>query len=130
MRSNSTNGDRSPRKRWMSSMFTFFLTLVTLVATAQQRTVSGVITSGDDGSTLPGVTILEKGTTNGTITDIDGNYKITVTDEDAVLVISFVGFQTREVTVGNQSTISVTMESDVSTLQEVVVVGLWYTAQK
>ena len=122
MRSNSTNGGSYSRKRWVSSMFTFFLAMMAFIATAQERTVSGVITSGEDGTTLPGVTILEKGTTNGTITDIDGNFKLSV-DDDATLVVSFVGFKTQEISVGSQSNINITLDSDVSTLQEVVVVG-------
>lgn len=122
MRSNSTTEGNKSFKRWIPSMFTFLLSLAVFTATAQERTVSGVITSGEDGSSLPGVTILEKGTTNGTITDIDGNYKISV-GEGATIVISFVGFKTREVSVGSQSTIDVVMDTDVAALQEVVVVG-------
>ena len=96
-------------------------------AFGQERTISGVITSGEDGSTLPGVTVLVKGTTNGTITDIDGNYKISV-PEDATLVVSFVGFKTEEFPVGTRSSIDVTLDIDISTLEEVVVVG--YGTQK
>tara|TARA_Y100000310_G_C20700347_1_gene829140 strand:- start:1983 stop:5141 length:3159 start_codon:yes stop_codon:yes gene_type:complete len=104
-------------------MFAFLLMLFVLTATAQEKTVSGIITSSEDGSTLPGVTILEKGTGNGTITDIDGNYKITVSGPGATLVVSFVGFKTEEMVVGNQTSINISMAPDVSTLEEVVVVG-------
>ena len=93
MRSNSTSGDNKSQQRWLSPMFAFLLMLFVLTATAQEKTVSGIITSSEDGSTLPGVTILEKGTGNGTITDIDGNYKITVSGPGATLVVSFVGLR-------------------------------------
>lgn len=120
---------QSSIKRLMGVCFMTFLTLSLSVTTAfgQERTISGVITSGEDGSTLPGVTVLVKGTTNGTITDIDGNYKISV-PEDATLVVSFVGFKTQEFPVGTRSSIDVTLDIDISTLEEVVVVG--YGTQK
>lgn len=89
---------------------------------AQEKTVSGVIRSGEDSEPLPGVTVLVKGTTNGTITDIDGNYKITV-PEEGVLVVSFVGFKTQEVPINGRSSIDVDLDIDISTLEEVVVVG-------
>jgi len=92
------------------------------MALAQGRTVSGKVTSSDDGSGVPGVNILEKGTSNGTVSDADGNYKISVGD-NATLVFSFVGFATQEAAVGTQSTLNVTMASDVQALAEVVVVG-------
>jgi len=92
------------------------------MALAQGRTVSGKVTSADDGSGVPGVNILEKGTSNGTVSDSDGNYKISVGD-NATLVFSFVGFTTQEIAVGAQSTINATMQSDVQALEEVVVIG-------
>ena len=70
---------------------------------AQDRTVSGTVTSEEEGA-LPGVNILVKGTTVGTVTDIEGNYRINLDSEDATLVFSAVGYSSEEVTVGNQST--------------------------
>lgn len=87
-----------------------------------QKTVSGKITSKDDGSALPGVNVLEKGTSNGTVTDADGNFKITVGD-NATLAISFIGFKSQEVAVGAQTEISLVMETEVTSLTEIVVVG-------
>src|SRR5690606_18099010 len=84
-----------------------FLTLATFVARSQAR-VTGVVTSSDDGIVLPGVSILEKGTTNGTVTSSDGRYSITVAD-DATLVFSFVGFATQELPVGGRSTLDVVL---------------------
>jgi TonB-linked SusC/RagA family outer membrane protein len=87
-----------------------------------QQSVSGKVTSSDDGSGIPGVNILEKGTANGTVTDSDGNYTISV-GSNATLVFSFVGYSAQEVTVGAQTTVNVTLQSDVTALSEVVVVG-------
>lgn len=94
--------------------------LLALVFTLRAQTdVSGRI-SGDDGEPLPGVTILEKGTSNGAVTDVDGNYRITVSS-NATLVISYVGFETQEVAVGSRSVVDVTLQYDVEALDEVVV---------
>jgi iron complex outermembrane receptor protein len=98
------------------------LTLITSVAWSQTRTVTGKVTSADDGSALPGVNIIEKGTSNGTVSDSDGAYSITV-KENATLIFSFVGMASQEVVVGSQTNISVNLESDLSNLGEVVVVG-------
>lgn len=87
-----------------------------------QQSVSGKVTSSDDGSAIPGVNILEKGTSNGTVTDADGNFTISV-GANATLVFSFVGYSPQEVAVGAQTTLNVTLQSDVTALSEVVVVG-------
>ena len=94
--------------------------------TVLQQQVSGTVTD-TEGVPLAGANIVEKGTTNGVTADFDGNFSITV-DEDAVLVISYIGFKTREITVGGQSAISVTMSEDAAGLEEVVVIG--YGTQK
>lgn len=91
-------------------------------------TVTGRVTSAEDGSGLPGVNIYVKGTTHGTITDVDGNYKLDVPDQNSILVFSFVGYVDQEVNVGNQTVISIQLVPDVATLSEVVVVG--YGVQK
>src|SRR5688572_5505115 len=91
-----------------------------ICALAQSRTVTGVVKS--DNEVLPGVTVLEKGTSNGTVTDSDGKFSIAVA-ENAILVFSFVGMKPLEVSVGNQSAMDVTLESDVTQLGEVVVIG-------
>ncbi len=88
---------------------------------AQERTVTGKITSMDDGEALPGVNVVLKGTTIGTVTDFDGNYTLSVSDQNAVLVFSFIGLATEEVAVGARSVIDVQMRSDVKQLSEVVV---------
>lgn len=93
---------------------------------AVQRSVSGKVTD-ENGSSLPGATILEKGTSNGTITDVDGKYTLSVPD-NAVLTISFVGYQSIEVPLNGRSVIDIELVTDISSLEEVVVVG--YGTQK
>lgn len=97
-------------------------------AQAQTREVSGVVKSGEDNLPLPGVSILLKGTTTGTVTDVDGNFRISVASDQSVLVFSFIGFQTQEVVVGAQSAIDITLGPDMKSLEEVIVVG--YGEQK
>lgn len=91
-------------------------------AMAQQQ-VSGKVTDYSTGEPLPGVNILVKGTTSGTISDIQGNYSMSVSGNDVVLVFSFIGYETHEVTVGTQRTINAQLMPDLTTLEEVVVVG-------
>jgi len=88
----------------------------------QQATVSGKVTDAG-GQPLPGVTIVVKGTTRGTVTNADGEYILTDMSPDATLVFSFVGMRTQEIVVGNQTTINVTMEEDVIGIEEVVAIG-------
>jgi iron complex outermembrane receptor protein len=92
------------------------------MAMAQDATVSGKVTASDDGSPIPGVNVLLKGTNNGTVTDTDGNYRIAV-PSGSTLVFSFVGYATLEQVVSSQSTINVALVADVTSLSEVVVVG-------
>lgn len=88
----------------------------------QQKSVSGHVVDVN-GNSLPGVNVIEKGTTNGVITAADGRYVIKVASETSALVFSFIGYTTQEVVVGTQNTIDVTLLENVSALQEVVVVG-------
>lgn len=85
--------------------------------------VQGKVT-GEEGEGVPGVNVLEKGTTNGSITDIDGNYSLNVAGSASVVVFSSIGFRTQEVTVGEQQVINVQMETDTRELSEVVVTAL------
>ncbi|MDN5203035.1 TonB-dependent receptor [Fulvivirgaceae bacterium BMA10] len=110
------------KARLLLSLMLVF-TLCMSNALAQQRSVSGTVTTSEDDSSLPGVTVIEKGTTNGTITDADGNYSLTISSNDAVLVFSFVGFATVEEAVGSRSRVDISMNADLQTLSEVVVVG-------
>lgn len=97
----------------------FFFAITTVMA---QRTVSGKVTD-DTGEGLPGVNVVIKGTTNGTTTDLDGNFTLSVED-GATLVFSSIGFDEQEVAVGSRTVIDLTMRSDVTELSEVVVTAL------
>jgi len=94
---------------------------------AQQKTVSGKVTD-ENGESLPGVTVVVKGTTNGTITNMDGEYTISNVPEGSVLEFTFIGLKSQEIVVGTQSTIDVTMLEETVGLDEVVVIG--YGTQK
>ena len=95
----------------------------------QQKRVTGRVTD-PSGTALPGVNILEKGTLNGAISDANGNYALTVSSPNSVLNFSFIGYMTKEVPVGAQNTIDVTMSEAVSALDEIVVVGYSTQARK
>ncbi len=89
--------------------------------------IEGTVTD-DSGAGLPGVNIIEKGTANGTTTDVDGHYVISVADNNSILVFTFIGYTTQEISVDARSSINISLLPDVSTLDEVVVVG--YGEQK
>ncbi|WP_026994725.1 SusC/RagA family TonB-linked outer membrane protein [Flectobacillus major] len=91
--------------------------------TAQDRKVTGKVTSSEDGSGLPSVTVQLKGTGRGTQTDANGNYSISVPSGKSVLVFRFVGFISQEVAVGSQTTVNVALKEDTKALEEVLVVG-------
>lgn len=97
-------------------------------ATASSQAVSGTVS--DSNGPLPGASVLEKGTTNGTQTDFDGNYTIDELGPNATLVFSFIGYKTQEVAVGNQTTIDITLAEDAEALAEVVVIGYGTTTVK
>lgn len=93
----------------------------------QDLSVTGTILDSNN-QPLPGASIVEKGTSNGTQSDFDGNFEIQVTDENAVLVVSYVGFSTQEIPLAGQTTIDVSLQEDAAKLDEVVVIG--YGTQK
>ncbi len=97
-------------------------------AFAQTQEVSGVIISGEDNLPLPGASVLVKGTTNGTVTDMDGKFTLNVSGPTDVLVISFIGFTPMEVEVGSKTVFDLTLLPDTKSLEEVIVVG--YGEQK
>ncbi len=96
---------------------------------AQQQEVTGTVTVASDGMPLPGVNVLVKGTNDGTVTDMDGNYAIEV-DEDAVLVFSSLGFERQEQSVNGRSVINVSLSEDLEGLDEVVVTSLGIEREK
>lgn len=99
-------------------------------AMAQERTITGTVTTSEDGSTLPGVSVLVKGTTVGTITDADGKYSLQTPADAEVLVFSFIGMATQEVEIGNQSVIDVVLNPVSVELDEVVVTSLGISKEK
>ena len=103
----------------------FFLAFSALSAFAQNRPVSGTVTAGDDGSKLPGVSVLVKGTTTGTTTNENGGYSINA-PANATLVFSYIGYATQELPVNSRSTINVILNADAQSLQEVNVVAVGY----
>lgn len=102
-----------------------FLLLASYVSA---QTVSGVVS--DSNGPLPGASVVEKGTTNGTQTDFDGNYSLDLQSSDAILIFSYVGYLTQEIPANGQSTINVTLQEDVAVLNEVVVIGYGTTTVK
>ncbi|MBA4055323.1 MAG: SusC/RagA family TonB-linked outer membrane protein, partial [Marivirga sp.] len=96
-------------------------------ANGQDRTILGQIEDQATNAPIPGVSILVKGTTTGTISDTGGKFSITTTNDDAILVFSFVGYVTQEMAVGNSTSIDVAMKEDTKTLSEVVVTALGIT---
>ena len=108
------------------TMLMFFMLLAVFGLQAQDKVISGKIIDSS-GETMPGVTVIEKGTSNGTASDIDGKYSLSV-PEGATIVFSFIGYSSVEKTVGSSSTIDVTLQVDEAELDEVVVIG--YGTQK
>ena len=87
----------------------------------QDRTVSGKVTSSEDGTGIPGVNIVVKGTTTGAVTDLDGIYTFTLPNDGTILVFTFIGMETQEVEIGNRAVIDVTMDADTQQLEEIIV---------
>ncbi len=100
------------------------LMLFTSMAWAQTRTVSGKVTSAEDGTPMPGVNVVVKGTTNGTATDADGKFSLSVENE-AVLVFTFIGYKTTESPVGDRTVVDVQLPPDITQLSEVGDHSLW-----
>ena len=101
---------------------------ISLGVSAQDRTISGKVTVSDDGSPLPGVNVVLKGTTNGVVTDVDGAYSLSVPSSGGILIFSFIGMTTTEEEIGERAEINVALVSDAKALEEVVIVG--YGEQK
>lgn len=127
MRKNRSREFNLKRSGLIRTLVVGIICLVTGPYLYGQFVVSGTVTDSESGAHLPGVTVVEKGTMNGTITDAEGNYRITVTESSSVLIFSFVGFDALEEQVGERRVLDVTLTSGIS-LEEVLVVG--YGTQK
>jgi TonB-dependent SusC/RagA subfamily outer membrane receptor len=99
-------------------------------AMAQERVVTGTVKGLDDGQSLPGVNVIVQGTSKGTTTDSEGKYSISVAPNENTLVFTFVGYKTATVEIGNQSIIDLSLEGDITSLDEVVVVGYGVQREK
>ena len=112
----------------MKKLLLLGLTAVLMLASselwAQERVISGRVTDAADGTGLPGVNVVLQGTTNGTVTDVEGDYSLTVPSNEGTLVFTFVGMATQEIPIGGRTEINVVMSSDVAQLSEVVVTAL------
>src|SRR5690606_31854353 len=105
-----------------------FMVMYILLSTAypvfsQNLTITGKVVSADEQLPIPGATVMMKGTTTGTVTDIDGNYTLPLPQRQGTLVVSFVGYKTQEIAIDNRSIVNVTLETDLSDLEEVIVIG-------
>ncbi|WP_200977844.1 TonB-dependent receptor [Echinicola sp. 20G] len=105
-------------KKWLI----LFLVLFVGQATAQESTIIGTVTDANTGETIPGVNILIEGSVKGTVTDLEGDFSIQASPKD-VLIFSYIGYETQNITIGNESTLNVSLETDSKQLDEVVVIG-------
>ncbi|HYG18627.1 MAG TPA: TonB-dependent receptor [Ohtaekwangia sp.] len=122
--SDSTTGLRVARPSWKMLILSALLGLGTFAhAIAQETTVTGKVTSSEDGAPLPGVTVLLKGSSSGTTTDAEGVYRLSVPDLNGTLVFSFIGYAPQEVLIGSRTSIDVSLLTDITELSEIVVVG-------
>jgi TonB-linked SusC/RagA family outer membrane protein len=111
----------------MKKILLFSVMLLTLLVNeswAQDRTITGKVTSEEDGSGLPGVNVILKGTTTGTTTDVDGSYRLNVPQSGGTLIFSFIGFSTTEAAIGSRSVVDLSMSSDFTQLSEVIVTAM------
>ncbi len=106
------------------------MALGTISLFGQPRVITGTVTSADDGAPLPGVSVAVMGSSIGTITDTDGNFDLTVPEDEGTLVFSFVGLLSQEIPIGSNTVIDVIMEQDLLELDEVVVTALGISREK
>lgn len=114
---------KEPVIRWFKSMLILLFTLSVSAVFGQDRNIAGTVTDQSTNESLPGATVLVKGTAKGTSTDMDGNFTLTVGSNEKVLVVSFVGYESTEVTIGTSNVLKIQLVPAKTSLQEVVVVG-------
>ena len=117
-----------PKKEWLLAIVVVLISSYNLSA-QQGKVITGIVTSENEGSLLPGANVLVKGTSKGVVTDFDGQYSINASPND-VLIFSFIGFQSQEITVGNQTKINIVLAEDATSLDEVVVTALGIKKEK
>ena len=111
-------------------VLTLFALGCCLLSLAQERVISGKVTAAEDATPLPGVNVLIKGTSNGTVTDTDGNYSIAVPSSTASLIFSFIGLRSAEIPVGEKMIVDVALALDIQQLNEIVVTGTGVATEK
>ncbi|MFP4293662.1 MAG: SusC/RagA family TonB-linked outer membrane protein [Cyclobacteriaceae bacterium] len=111
-------------------LLTCFMLVFVLHAWAQERTVTGKVTDADTGEGLPAVNVLLEGTTTGVVTDLDGNYRISVPSDGGTLIFSFIGMLNKTEAIGNRSVVNVSMVADARQLEEVLVVAYGQTTKE
>lgn len=112
-------------------LLTVFCCLIHVsVLWAQERTISGKVTAAEDGSSLPGVNVIVKGTTTGTVTDADGSYMLSAPATGGTVVFSFIGLLTQEVLIGERSVVDLQMQQDVQQLEEAVITAFGIEREK
>jgi TonB-linked SusC/RagA family outer membrane protein len=112
------------RRARLLALFMMLVVNAGMVFAANDITVSGKVTSAEDGTALPGVNVYVKGTQSGTMTDVEGRYTLSVANGEAVVIFSYIGFTTQEVVVGDRTTLDVTLLPNSESLDEVVVTAL------
>jgi outer membrane receptor protein involved in Fe transport len=112
---------KSPNLFQLKLILFCFFTLFTQLVFAQSKSISGKVTSASNGSALIGVAIREKGTSNATMTNNDGNFSISLSSANPVLILTSVGYSEKQVSVGNETNLNITMNEDVTSLSDVVV---------
>lgn len=108
------------KMKWLLTLF--LLNIASFYATAQQTNVTGTVTDVQ-GVPIPGVNIVQKGTTNGVVSDFDGNYTINLNDGSDILIFTYIGYRSTEEEVGSKTIVNVTLSEDTQALDEVVVIG-------
>ena len=98
-----------------------------MTITQQTFTVSGVVTD-TNGEPIIGANVIEKGTTNGAVTDFDGKFSLSLQNKQSILVVTYIGYNTKEIPAGNGSPLTIQLQDDTQNLDEVIVVG--YSVQK
>lgn len=115
---------------WLGLLFMLGIYYPVDLAAQTGKTVQGIVRDSNTAEGIPGVNVIEKGTTNGTVTDLDGSFRLTVNSDNSTLEFSFIGYTKKELLVGNQTQLNVNLEENMSELGEVVVVGFGNKARE
>jgi TonB-linked SusC/RagA family outer membrane protein len=118
------------KKNYLMRFMLVWCIAIASIAWAQERVVTGKVSATEDGSALPGVNVVLRGTTNGTVTDSNGSYKLNIPSRGGSLVFSFIGLQTQEIEIGDRSVVDISLTLDVQQLSEVVVTGTGVATDK